>query len=328
MPNPLPKLVKGFKLPRPSYVHANAPCPRDKNVTTANNDKIFCDPKLEKHWMPVDLYIGGPEHAVGHLLYARMWNEYLYDKGLVSHKEPFKKLVHQGMILGANGIKMGKRYPEFVIDPNDVIRDYGADTMRVYEMFMGPLEADKPWDKNGIEGSRKFLERVYRLYMEDTKIQDKENKNLEKIYHQTIKKVTQDYENLKFNTAIAQMMIFINAVYKESVLPREYAIGFIKVLSPLAPHIGEELWHETLHMEDSISKSTWPEYNEDLTKDDLVVIMVSVNGKMRDKLEVAKDLPKEEIEQMALALEKVKPFITGAIKKIIVVPNKIVNIVC
>ena len=293
-----------------------------------NNDKVFCDPELAKHWMPVDLYIGGPEHAVGHLLYARMWNEYLYDKGYVFTKEPFKKLVHQGMILGANGIKMGKRYPEFVIDPNDVIRDYGADTMRVYEMFMGPLEADKPWDKNGIEGSRKFLERVYRLYMEDTKINDLENKNLEKLYHQTIKKVTADYEQLKFNTAIAQMMIFINAVYKENNLPREYAIGFIKVLSPLAPHIAEEIWHEGLKMEGCIAKSTWPTFDEELTKDTLVQIMVSVNGKLRDKLEVEKDLSKEEVEKLALGLEKVKPFITGPVKKIIVVPNKIVNIVC
>ena len=293
-----------------------------------HNDKTFCDKKLADHWMPVDLYIGGPEHAVGHLLYARMWNEYLYDKGLISNKEPFKKLVHQGMILGSNGIKMGKRYPEYVIDPNDIIRDYGADTMRVYEMFMGPLEADKPWDKNGIEGSRKFLERVYRLYMEDTKITDSENKNLEKLYHQTIKKVTLDYEALKFNTAIAQMMIFINAVYKENVFPKEFAIGFIKALSPLAPHLAEELWHEALHMDDSINRSKWPEYNEELTKDDTVQIMVSVNGKLRDKMEVEKDLPKEEIEKMALELEKIKPYIANGVKKIIVVPNKIVNIVC
>ena len=292
-----------------------------------HNDKEFCDRRLLDHWMPVDLYVGGPEHAVGHLLYSRMWMNYLYDKGLVSCKEPFQKLVHQGYILGSNGIKMGKRYPEYVVNPDDVVKNYGADTLRVYEMFMGPLEADKPWDKNGIEGARKFLERVYRLYLDSTKIKDKENKNLEKIYHQTIKKVTLDYEGLKFNTAIAQMMIFINQVYKEEFLPLEYAIGFIKVLSPLAPHLAEELWHEGLHKDTFISVESWPMYDEAKTVENTVQIMVSVNGKLRDKLEVEKDTPKEEVEKLALSLEKIKPYITGGVKKVIVVPNKIVNIV-
>ena len=291
------------------------------------NDKEFCNMELMKHWMPVDLYVGGPEHAVGHLLYSRMWCNYLYDKGLVPVKEPFQKLVHQGYILGSNGIKMGKRYPEYVVNPNDVVRDYGADTLRVYEMFMGPLEADKPWDKNGIEGARKFLERVYRLYMNDTKIKDCANPNLEKLYHQTIKKVTLDYEALKFNTAIAQMMIFINQVYKEEVFPREYAIGFIKALAPLAPHLAEELWHEGLKKDTLVSLESWPTYDEAKTHDDTVSVMVSVNGKLRDKLEIAKDLPNEEVEKLALALEKIQPYIANGVKKVIVVKNKIVNIV-
>ena len=165
-------------------------------------------------------------------------NHYLYEKGISPVEEPFKKLVHQGMILGSNGIKMGKRYPEYSVNPNDIIRDYGADTLRLYEMFMGPLEADKPWNNNGVEGAKKFLDRVWRLYESDA-ISDNENKNLEQIYNQTVKKVTEDYETLNFNTAISQMMIFINAVYKEKVFPKDYAEGFIKLLNPVAPYITE-----------------------------------------------------------------------------------------
>ena len=291
------------------------------------NNEALADKELIKHWMPVDLYIGGPEHAVGHLLYARMWNNFLYDKGIVSCEEPFQKLVHQGMILGSNGIKMGKRYPEYVVDPNTIVREYGADTMRLYEMFMGPLEADKPWDKFGIEGSRKFLERIYRLYMEDTKIKDEPNKNLETIYHQTIKKVTEDYESLKFNTAIAQMMIFINAVYKETVFPKEYAEGFIKILNPLAPHITEEIW-QTLGHNNTIAYEKWPSYSEELAKEATITIVVQINGKVRDKIEVDAGLSKEEIQSIALARPKIKELIgTNTIKKIIVVPNKLVSIV-
>lgn len=291
------------------------------------NNEALADKELIKHWMPVDLYIGGPEHAVGHLLYARMWNNFLYDKGIVACEEPFQKLVHQGMILGSNGIKMGKRYPEYVVDPNTIVREYGADTMRLYEMFMGPLEADKPWDKFGIEGSRKFLERIYRLYMEDTKIKDEPNKNLETIYHQTIKKVTEDYESLKFNTAIAQMMIFINAVYKETVFPKEYAEGFIKILNPLAPHITEEIW-QTLGHNNSIAYEKWPSYSEELAKEATITIVVQINGKVRDKIEVDAGLSKEEIQSIALARPKIKELIgTNTIKKIIVVPNKLVSIV-
>ncbi len=292
------------------------------------NDKEFADKKLLEHWMPVDLYVGGPEHAVGHLLYSRMWMNYLYDKGLVPCAEPFQKLVHQGMILGSNGIKMGKRFPEYVVDPNVVVKEYGADALRLYEMFMGPLEADKPWDNNGIEGSRKFLDRIWRLYTEDNRIQDVENKNLEKIYHQTVKKVSEDYENLKFNTAIAAMMIFINAVYKENTFPKEYAEGFIKLLNPLAPHMSEELWETVFGHNNTLAYETWPTYDLEKTKDNDVTIVIQINGKLRDKVSVPATATKEEIEQTALNTNRVQELIAGlTIRKVIVVPGKLVNIV-
>ena len=292
-----------------------------------HNDNTFADSKLLKHWMPVDLYVGGPEHAVGHLLYSRMWNNYLYDKGLVPVKEPFKKLVHQGMILGANGIKMGKRYPEYSVNPNDIIDKYGADTLRLYEMFMGPLEADKPWNDSAVEASKKFLDRVYRLFILENKIQDKENKNLEKIYHQTVKKVTNDYETLNFNTAISQMMIFINAVAKEEVLPKEYALGFIKLLNPIAPFITEEMWNVLGH-ESSISNESWPKYDEEKTIENEIEIGVQVNGKLRATIKTIKDEDKESIINKAMQEENVIKFIGGKeIVKTIVIPNRIVNIV-
>ena len=292
------------------------------------NDKELADKKLLEHWMPVDLYVGGPEHAVGHLLYSRMWNNYLHEKGIVPCAEPFQKLVHQGMILGSNGIKMGKRFPEYVVDPNVVVKDYGADALRLYEMFMGPLEADKPWDNNGIEGSRKFIDRIWRLYTEDNRISDSENKNLEKIYHQTVKKVTEDYEALKFNTAIAAMMIFVNAVYKETVFPRDYAEGFVKLLNPLAPHMTEELWSTVLGHTPSLANETWPTYDEEKTKDDEITVVIQINGKLRDKVSVPATASKEEIEAAALNTPRVKELLDGlTIRKVIVVPGKLVNIV-
>ena len=290
-----------------------------------HNDKEIADKKLIEHWMPVDLYVGGPEHAVGHLLYSRMWNNYLYDKGIVNVKEPFKKLVHQGMILGENGIKMGKRYPEYAINPNDVVDEYGADTLRLYEMFMGPLEADKPWSKKGVEGARRFLDRVYRLYEE--KLSNKENKNLEKIYHQTVKKVTEDYESLNFNTAISQMMIFINAVYKEDEFPLEYAINFVKLLNPIAPFMTEEIWQMLGH-DKTIAYETWPIYDIEKTKEDEFEMVVQVNGKVRGKIVVSMDTSKEEMEVLAKELDNVKKYINDKeIIKIITVPKKLVNIV-
>ena len=291
-----------------------------------NNDKEFANQELLKHWLPVDLYIGGPEHAVGHLMYSRIWNNYLYDKGLSPVKEPFKKLVHQGMILGENGIKMGKRFPEFCIDPMDIINNYGADTLRLYEMFMGPLEASKPWSMQGVEGAQKFLDRIYRLY-ESGKIKEEENKNLEKVYHQTVKKVSEDFESLGFNTAISQMMIFINAVYKEEVFPKEYAEGFVKLLNPVAPHIGEELW-EMLGHTGTIAFEAWPTYDESKLSDDEKEIAVQVNGKVRATIKIAVDEAEDSIKAKALEEENVKRHMERKeVVKVIVIKGKIVNIV-
>lgn len=291
-----------------------------------NNDDEFADYELMKHWMPVDLYVGGPEHAVGHLLYSRFFNNFLYDKGLVPYSEPFTKLVHQGMILGSNGIKMGKRYPEYVVNPTDIVKSHGADALRLYEMFMGPLEADKPWSDQGIDGARRFLDRIYRLF-EENKITKENDKKLEKIYHQTVKKVTEDYENLSFNTAIAQMMIFINEVYKENKLPLEYAEGFVKILSPICPHLGEELW-QMLGNNDTIAYAKWPIYDIEKTKENTYEMVVQVNGKVRGKIEVYSDISKEEMEKLAMNIPNVQAFTDNKeIVKVIVVPKKLVNIV-
>ena len=292
-----------------------------------HNDKCFADPELLKHWMPVDLYVGGPEHAVGHLLYSRFWNNYLYDKGLVPTKEPYKKLVHQGMILGSNGIKMGKRFPEYVVNPTDVVKSHGADALRLYEMFMGPLEADKPWSNQGLDGAKKFLDRVYRIF-EDNKVVEEDTPNLEKIYHQTVKKVSNDYESMNFNTAISQMMIFVNAVYKEDKISKEYASGFIKLLNPIAPHITEEIWHTFLGHTDTIANETWPSYDEAKITEDTYTMVVQVNGKLRGKIDVSSETSKEEMERLAKSIPNVISFIDGKeIVKVITVPKKLVNIV-
>jgi leucyl-tRNA synthetase len=291
------------------------------------NDEVFADKELLDHWMPVDLYVGGPEHAVGHLLYARMWNQFLYNKGYVSVKEPFKKLVHQGMILGSNGIKMGKRYPEYVVNPDDVIKEYGTDTLRMYEMFMGPLEADKPWNDEAVNGIKKFLDRVWRLYHEDSK-EFKDNSNLDKVYNQTVKKVTEDYESLNFNTAISQMMIFVNAVYKEDSWNEEYAKGLVKLLNPIVPHITEEIWNEVFKNTESIAYEQWPTYDESKLVDNTYELVVQVNGKVRGKIEVSSDISDEEIKSMAKEIENVQRFIEGhEIVKEIIVPKKLVSIV-
>ncbi len=292
-----------------------------------NNDHEIADKKLLEHWLPVDLYVGGPEHAVGHLLYSRFWNHYLYDKGIVPVEEPFQKLRHQGMILGSNGEKMSKSRGN-VINPDDIVKEYGADTLRVYEMFMGPLEASKPWDTKGVEGARRFLDRVYRYFAEEHRIREEENKNLEKIYHATVKKVTNDYETLNFNTAISQMMIFVNALYKEEFIPREYAEGFMKLLNPVAPHITEEIWHEVLGHENTITYETWPTYDESKLVEDTYTMVVQVNGKVRGKIEVSTNASKEEMESLAMSIENVKKNIEGKeIVKVITIPSKLVNIV-
>lgn len=292
-----------------------------------DNDEEFANQELLKHWMPVDLYIGGPEHAVGHLMYSRIWNRYLYNKGLAPTKEPFKKLVHQGMILGSNGIKMGKRFPEFVVNPSDIVRDYGADTLRLYEMFMGPLEVSKPWSDQGVEGAKRFLNRVWNFFTESENIVDDEVASLEKIYHKTVKKVTEDFEKLAFNTAISQMMIFVNAVYKEKKCPKAYAEGLIKMLSCICPHIGEEIWSLFGH-NDTIAFEKWPEYDESKIVDDTIEIAVQVCGKIKCKLTIPADMEQAEVLALAKADEKVKSAIEGKnIVKEIYVKGRIVNIV-
>ena len=290
-----------------------------------DNDKEFADQELLKHWMPVDLYIGGPEHAVGHLMYSRIWNRFLYDKGLSPVKEPFKKLVHQGMILGSNGIKMGKRFPEFVVNPSDIVRDYGADTLRLYEMFMGPLEASKPWSATGVEGAKRFIVRVWNFFTNPDNISDANKDELTMLYHQTVKKVTNDFENLAFNTAISQMMIFVNQLYKTGTCPKEYAEGFIKMLSCICPHVGEELWSVLGH-DDTIAYEAWPQFIEELTVEDAIEIAVQINGKTKGVVKVSKDADKDTV--LVAAKDAVKEKLTPNIVKEIYVPGKIVNIVC
>ncbi|MCR5000572.1 MAG: leucine--tRNA ligase [Lachnospiraceae bacterium] len=292
-----------------------------------DNDDEFANQELLKHWMPVDLYIGGPEHAVGHLMYSRIWNRYLYDKGLAPTKEPFKKLVHQGMILGENGIKMGKRFPEFVVNPSDIVREYGADTLRIYEMFMGPLEVSKPWSQQGVEGAKRFLNRVWNFFTEEANITDEKVPALDKIYHKTVKKVTDDFEKLAFNTAISQMMIFVNALYKEGKCPREYADNFIKMFSCICPHMGEEIWQKLSH-DATLAYEPWPSYDEAMCKDDTVEIGVQVNGKVRGTVEIAVDEDKDSALSKAREIDAVGKLMEGKqVVKEIYVPGKIINIV-
>ena len=292
-----------------------------------HNDKELADKELLKHWMPVDLYIGGPEHAVGHLMYSRIWNRYLYDKGIAPTREPFKKLVHQGMILGSNGIKMGKRFPEFVINPSDIVRDYGADTLRLYEMFMGPLEASKPWSQQGVEGARRFIGKVWNFFTEPENIIEDTDNGLKKVYHQTVKKVTQDFETLGFNTAISQMMIFMNAATKEGKCPRNYAEGFIKMFSCICPHAGEEIWSILGH-DSTIAFEKWPEFDEEAVKEDTVEIGVQINGKVKGKVEIAVDEDSKTVIAKAKEIPAVAKAIEGKnIVKEIYVPGRIVNIV-
>lgn len=291
-----------------------------------NNDDELVDKTLADHWMPVDLYVGGAEHAVGHLLYSRFWNHFLYDEGYITNSEPFKKLVHQGMILGSNNEKMSKSRGN-VVNPDDVVKTYGADSLRLYEMFMGPIEASKPWDSSGIEASRKFIERIYRLYTETDKIKNEENINLEKIYNQTVKKVTEDYESLNINTAISQMMIFINAVYKENVFPLEYAKNFLKLINPIIPHITEELW-SYLGENNTIAYEEWPVYDENKIVDETYEMVVQVNGKVRGKIVVDGNISSEEMVDIAKSIPNVQAnLLNKEIVKVITVPKKIVNIV-
>ena len=298
-----------------------------------HNENEIADPELLKHWMPVDLYVGGPEHAVGHLLYSRFWNNYLYNKGIAPTKEPFAKLRHQGMILGSNGEKMSKSKGN-VINPDDMVKEYGADALRVYEMFMGPIDAAKPWDPNGIDGSKKFLDRVWRLLVESGKVQANEHadgqahsKALDKVYNYTVKKVTSDYENMYFNTAISQMMIFVNTASKEDVIPQEYAEGFIKLLSPVAPHIAEEIWNRLGH-NDTITYEAWPTYDESKLVEDTIEIPVQINGKVRATIQITVDAAEEDVKNSVHENANIQAQLEGKnVVKEIYVKNKIYNIV-
>lgn len=296
-----------------------------------HNSNMLADPEKLKHWLPVDLYIGGVEHAVLHLLYARFWHKVLYDLGVVPTKEPFQKLFNQGMILGESNEKMSKSKGN-VVNPDDIVDSHGADTLRLYEMFMGPLDAAIAWSENGLDGSRRFLDRVWRLFINEdgslsNKIVEKNDNGLDKVYNQTVKKVTEDFNTLNFNTAISQLMVFINDCYKAETIYQPYAEGFVKMLAPIAPHIGEELW-DRLGNEDTITYQPWPTYDESLLVDSEVEIVVQVNGKVRAKLNIPKDTSKDEMEALALKDENVKLSIEGKdIKKVIAVPQKLVNIV-
>lgn len=296
-----------------------------------DNSKELADKKLLKEWLPVDIYIGGAEHAVLHLLYARFWHKFLYDLGVVPTKEPFQKLFNQGMILGENNEKMSKSKGN-VVNPDDIIESHGADTLRLYEMFMGPPEASAAWSTTGLDGARRFLDRIWRLIVTDDgklsdKVKDVTGGELEKVYHQTVKKVTEDYEAMHFNTAISQLMVFINDAYKAEVLPKEYMEGFIKMLAPIAPHIAEELWEKLGH-EGSVAYEAWPLYDETKLVSEEVEIVVQVNGKVRAKLMVSRKADKEELEEIALNHKKIKSAIDGkTIRKVIAVPGKLVNIV-
>lgn len=298
-----------------------------------NNTEKLADPEKLKRWMSVDLYVGGAEHAVLHLLYARFWHKALYDLGVVPTKEPFQKLVNQGMILGTNHEKMSKSKGN-VVNPDDIVASHGADTLRLYEMFMGPIDAAIPWSETGIDGSRRFLDRIWRLFVTAegslTKAVSRDaaaSEAFEKAYHQTVKKVTEDFGIMHFNTGIAQLMTFINEAYKQEQIPSYMAEGFIKLLSPVAPHISEEIWSLLGHGE-SVEKSAWPTYDANKLVEEEIEIIVQVNGKIRARFNVGKGTSREELEKKAMNNDRVKEHLDGkSIKKVIAVPDKLVNIV-
>ncbi|MCT3428218.1 leucine--tRNA ligase [Limosilactobacillus fermentum] len=299
--------------------------------TDPTNDKEFASKEALDYWSPVDLYVGGAEHAVLHLLYARFWHKVLYDLGLVPTKEPFMKLVNQGMILGSNHEKMSKSKGN-VVNPDDIVDQYGADTLRLYEMFMGPLEESVPWDEKGLHGSNKWVQRVWRLLMDDNnhlrdRVSTYNDGKLTKVYNQTVKKVTDDFERMHFNTAISQLMVFVNEAYKVDNLPLEYMEGFVKMIAPLMPHLAEELWSQ-FNESETITYQPWPTYDEKALVEDEVEMIVQVNGKVRAKIKMAKDADNKDVEDAALANEHVHSFVDGKdVKKVIVIPNRIVNIV-
>ncbi|WP_262315576.1 leucine--tRNA ligase [Lacticaseibacillus parakribbianus] len=296
-----------------------------------HNKEALADFEKLRQWTPVDLYIGGAEHAVLHLLYARFWNLFLYDIGVAPYKEPFQRLFNQGMILGDNHEKMSKSKGN-VVNPDDVVAEYGADTLRLYEMFMGPLDAGIAWSTTGLAGARKFLDRVWSTFVDDdNKMRDHittiNDGQLDKIYNETVKKVTEDYEALHFNTAISAMMVFINEARKVDALPYDYVEGFVKLLAPIAPHMMEEIW-QILGHEHTLTYAAWPTVDESKLVSETVTLMVQVNGKLRGNVEVAADADQDAIKAAAKALENVQKFIAGkTIVKEIVIPGKIVNLV-
>ncbi|WP_046178530.1 leucine--tRNA ligase [Domibacillus tundrae] len=295
-----------------------------------DNKEALADKDLLERWLPVDIYIGGAEHAVLHLLYARFWHKVLYDIGVVHTKEPFQKLFNQGMILGENNEKMSKSKGN-VVNPDEIVESHGADTLRLYEMFMGPLEASIAWSTTGVDGARRFLDRIWRLLItENGSLTPKvtgEDKSLEKVYHQTVKKVTEDYEGLRFNTAISQMMVFVNEANKAETIPAEYAEGFVKLVSPLAPHLAEELWEKLGHS-GTVTYEAWPVFDESKLIDDEVEIVIQLNGKVKAKVMVSKDATREQMEEIAMQNDKLREELAGnTIRKVIAVPGKLVNIV-
>ncbi|MCL7747870.1 leucine--tRNA ligase [Halalkalibacter alkaliphilus] len=298
-----------------------------------DNKEALADPEKLKRWLPVDIYIGGAEHAVLHLLYARFWHKVLYDIGVVQTKEPFQKLYNQGMILGENNEKMSKSKGN-VVNPDDVVESHGADTLRLYEMFMGPLDGSIAWSTNGLDGARRFLDRVWRLFVDEatgelnSTIQDATaTENFTRVYHQSVKKITEDMTELRFNVAISQMMVFINEGYKQEVLPRELMEGFVKMLSPIAPHLAEELWEKLGHTS-TISYEQWPTFDESLLVENEVEVVVQINGKVKAKLLIPADATREQMEEIAKDDEKVQAAIgEKSVRKIIAVPGKLVNIV-
>lgn len=291
------------------------------------NDDAIAAPELLKHWLPVDLYVGGAEHAVLHLLYARFWHKVLYDCGVVPTKEPFQRLFHQGMILGENNEKMSKSRGN-VVNPDDIVESHGADALRVYEMFMGPLEAALPWSTTGLDGARRWLDRVWRLYTDYDKFTDTNDGRLDKVYHATVKKVTSDIETLNLNTAISQMMIFINECYKAESIYVEYAKGFAKMFACFAPHMGEEIWSRVFGGTGTITYEPWPTYDESKLVEDVIEVIVQVNGKLRGKFTTDAGSDEESLKKQAMAISAVAAQIEGkTVRKIIVVKGKVVNIV-
>lgn len=297
-----------------------------------HNTEALADPEKLKRWLPVDIYIGGAEHAVLHLLYSRFWHKVLYDLGVVPTKEPFQKLYNQGMILGENNEKMSKSKGN-VVNPDDIVSSHGADTLRLYEMFMGPLDASIAWSENGLDGARRFLDRIWRLFVTESGslnpiiTTNEGTEAFQRLYHQTVKKVTDDFNGLRFNVGISQLMVFINEGYKQTELPKELVEGFVKLLSPVAPHLAEELWEKLGHTQ-TLAYESWPTFDEAMLVENEVDVIVQVNGKLKAKLLIPKDSSREEMEQLAKDNDKIQEELNGkTIRKVITVPNKLVNFV-